>query len=197
MKKIPLEIIGLSPSHLQSGNSFAIILGEAGGKRRLLIVVGMFEAQAIAIEMEKIRPGRPMTHDLFKSFSEKFKFFLQEVIIYDFREGVFISKIVGTRGRGDESVEVDARTSDALAIALRFDITVYVYDDILKTAGIVMNEDEEDEEDLYVQEEDSPSYEEKLRRLHVKDLKELLKKTLAKEEYEKAAHIRDEINRRN
>ncbi|HPW63300.1 MAG TPA: bifunctional nuclease family protein, partial [Cyclobacteriaceae bacterium] len=143
MKKIKLEILGLSSSQSQTG-SFALVLGETEGNRRLPIIIGMFEAQAIAIEIEKIIPNRPMTHDLFKSFSNSFHFHVEEIIISDLKEGVFFAKIVCTDGL--KKTEIDARPSDAIAIGLRFDAPIFTYETILAEAGIVLTDQEEEEE---------------------------------------------------
>jgi bifunctional DNase/RNase len=140
--KIKLEILGLSSSQSQSG-SFALVLGEERGNRRLPIIIGMFEAQAIAIEIEKIVPNRPMTHDLFKSFAQSFRFSVLEIIISDLREGVFYAKIVCTDGT--RKVEVDARPSDAIAIGLRFGVPIYTFEPILSEAGIVLTDADEEE----------------------------------------------------
>ena len=144
MEKIKLEILGLSSSQSQSG-SFALVLGEVEGDRRLPIIIGMFEAQAIAIEIEKIIPNRPMTHDLFKSFAYSFNFTVKEIIISDLKEGVFFAKIVCSDGV--KNVEVDARPSDAIAIGLRFSVPIYTYENILSEAGIVLTDESEEEEE--------------------------------------------------
>ena len=133
LKKIKLEILGLSSSQSQTG-SFALVLGEAEGNRRLPIIIGMFEAQAIAIEIEKIVPNRPMTHDLFKSFANSFHFHVEEIVISDLKEGVFFAKIVCTDGL--KKTEVDARPSDAIAVGLRFDAPIFTFENILAEAGI-------------------------------------------------------------
>src|SRR6187549_4233005 len=143
VKKIKLEILGLSSSQSQTG-SFALVLGETEGNRRLPIIIGMFEAQAIAIEIEKIVPNRPMTHDLFKSFANNFHFTVEEIIISDLKEGVFFGKIVCSDGL--KKTEVDARPSDAIAIGLRFDSPIYTYENILAEAGIVLTDEEEEDE---------------------------------------------------
>lgn len=142
MDKIKLEILGLSSSQSQSG-SFALVLGEESGNRRLPIIIGMFEAQAIAIEIEKIVPNRPMTHDLFKSFALGFNFTVDEIVISDLKEGVFFAKIVCTDGI--KSIEIDARPSDAIAIGLRFEVPIYTYENILSEAGIVLSDLSEEE----------------------------------------------------
>lgn len=206
MDKIKLEILGLSSSQSQSG-SFALVLGEEGGNRRLPIIIGMFEAQAIAIEIEKIVPNRPMTHDLFKSFASSFNFVVDEIVISDLREGVFFAKIVCSDGINN--VEVDARPSDAIAIGLRFDVPIFTYENILSEAGIVLSDVSEDDE----QQEEQPSAVTKEEEADVEEgqsigmdklkfssneqLKIMLDDALAKEDYEKAARIRDEINKRN
>ncbi|MEM9982282.1 MAG: bifunctional nuclease family protein, partial [Bacteroidota bacterium] len=142
MNKIRLEILGLSSSQSQSG-SFALVLGEKTGNRRLPIIIGMFEAQAIAIEIERITPNRPMTHDLFRSISESFDVKVLEVIISDLREGVFYAKLVCTDGA--KVSEIDARPSDAIAIALRFSAPIFTQENVLSEAGIVLTDEEEEE----------------------------------------------------
>lgn len=196
--KIKLEILGLSSSQSQSG-SFALVLGETGGNRRLPIIIGMFEAQAIAIEIEKIVPNRPMTHDLFKSFAYNFGYEIREIIISDLKEGVFFAKIVCAYG--DKVVEIDARPSDAIAIGLRFNVSIYTYETILTEAGIVLT-DEEEEMSAVEHEKEEPSRpskptSSKLEDLPYDQLNKMLNEALAKEDYERAAKIRDEINRRN
>jgi bifunctional DNase/RNase len=201
LNKIKLEILGLSSSQSQSG-SFALVLGEEKGNRRLPIIIGMFEAQAIAIEIEKIVPNRPMTHDLFKSFANSFKFTIKEIIISDLKEGVFYAKIVCTDG--SRTVEIDARPSDAIAIGIRFTVPIFTYEAILSEAGIVLSEANEDE-DIPSKTEPSkniisgskPSSSNSLKDFSFDKLKELLNEALEKEDYEKAAKIRDELNKRN
>lgn len=180
-----------------------MVLGEAGGNRRLPIIIGMFEAQAIAIEIEKIIPNRPMTHDLFKSFASTFNFHVEEIIISDLKEGVFFAKIVCTDGLKKQ--EVDARPSDAIAIGLRFDSPIFTYENILAEAGIVLTDEEEEEE----KEKAEPKAESKVRvkkeskkpddyqNYSVDKLKELLKEAIDREDYERAAKIRDELGKRN
>lgn len=200
MDKIKLEILGLSSSQSQSG-SFALVLGETSGSRRLPIIIGMFEAQAIAIEIEKIIPNRPMTHDLFKSFAHSFNFTVQEILISDLKEGVFFAKIVCSDGV--KSTEIDARPSDAIAIGLRFNVPIYTYEAVLSEAGIVLTDETEEEVGEMQQEstkkekkKDVPLVEQ-LKDMPTDKLQSLLNDALAKEEYEKAAKIRDEINKRN
>lgn len=201
MDKIKLEILGLSSSQSQSG-SFALVLGEAEGSRRLPIIIGMFEAQAIAIEIEKIIPNRPMTHDLFKSFAESFTYKVEEIIISDLKEGVFFAKIVCNNGT--KNIEIDARPSDAIAIGLRFDSPIYTYESILAEAGIVLTDESEDDIAEIKSEIKSSSSKKKgagkqddLKNLSVDKLNALLNDAIEKEDYEKAAKIRDELSRRN
>lgn len=199
MKKIKLEILGLSSSQSQSG-SFALVLGETEGNRRLPIIIGMFEAQAIAIEIEKIIPNRPMTHDLFKSFANNFHFTVEEIIISDLKEGVFFAKIVCSDGL--KRSEVDARPSDAIAIGLRFDSPIFTYENILAEAGIVLT-DEQDEDEPKVEQKAKVKKEpvsrriEDLKNYSVDKLNEILKDAIDKEDYERAAKIRDELSKRN
>ncbi len=199
MEKIKLEILGLSSSQSQSG-SFALVLGESPGNRRLPIIIGMFEAQAIAIEIEKIIPNRPMTHDLFKSFAHNFNFMIKEIIISDLKEGVFFAKIVCE----DETrtIEIDSRPSDAIAIGLRFNAPIFTYETILGEAGIVLTEESEEEQEFQKEmskpeSKTSKAEPERLKDFSVDKLKKLLDDAIEKEDYERAAKIRDEINRRN
>jgi len=196
--KLQLEIIGLQSSQSQSG-SFALVLGEKDGDRRLPIIIGMFEAQAIAIEMEKIIPNRPMTHDLFRSFAHEFKYGVDEIIISDLKEGVFFAKVVCSGGSG--KVEIDARPSDAIAIGLRFDANIYTYAKILNEAGIVLS-DEEEIDEIAIKDVESPSKVIKQRKSSLDEysldrLNKMLKKAIENEDYEKAARLRDEIGSRN
>lgn len=204
LKKIKLEILGLSSSQSQTG-SFALVLGEAEGNRRLPIIIGMFEAQAIAIEIEKIVPNRPMTHDLFKSFANSFHFHVEEILISDLKEGVFFAKIVCTDGL--KKSEIDARPSDAIAVGLRFDAPIFTYENILAEAGIVLT-DEEEEEDKEEKSESKPESKVKVKKestkkgddyksYSIEKLNEMLKAAIEKEDYEKAAKIRDELGKRN
>jgi bifunctional DNase/RNase len=198
--KIRLEILGLSSSQSQSG-SFALVLGETDGSRRLPIIIGMFEAQAIAIEIEKIIPNRPMTHDLFKSFANGFGYKVEEIIISDLKEGVFFAKIVCTNGT--DTIEIDARPSDAIAIGLRFDAPMFTYESILAEAGIVLtdeNDDDISEVKSEIQSAVKKTESEKVegfKNVSVDKLNELLNEAIENEDYEKAAKIRDELSRRN
>ncbi|PWK26569.1 hypothetical protein LV89_02417 [Arcicella aurantiaca] len=196
MEKIKLEILGLSPSSSQTG-SFALVLGEEYGPRRLPIIIGMFEAQAIAIEIEKIEPNRPMTHDLFKSFARTFHYSVSEITITDIKEGVFFAKIHCSDGIKDTFV--DARPSDAIAIGLRFNVPIYTYENVLSEAGISINETGKDDllEELEEEVKPQKTFAELLKENPVEVLNNMLKEALENEEYEKAAKIRDEIDRRN
>lgn len=197
MDKIKLEILGLSPSQSQSG-SFALVLGEEYGNRRLPIIIGMFEAQAIAIEIEKIVPNRPMTHDLFKQFAEQFKFTVREILISELREGIFFAKIVCFDGVR-ESV-IDARPSDAIAIGIRFDVPIYTNESILSEAGITASGNEEEEQEELVRSPNRPSsrsFGDQLKNSTPEELQRLLEEALNNEEYERAAKIRDEMSKRN
>ena len=196
MEKIKLEILGLSPSQSQTG-SFALVLGEEYGNRRLPIIIGMFEAQAIAIEIEKIQPNRPMTHDLFKSFANAFNYDIKEIIISDLREGIFFARVQCSDGFRDAIV--DSRPSDAIAIALRFNVPIYTYEAILSEAGIVTNAQNEPDESVeeMVQPNKSRPLSEQLKNMSFDELQKILNQALSNEEYERAAKIRDEMGKRN
>ena len=198
MEKIKLEILGLSPSQSQQG-SFALVLGEEYGNRRLPIIIGMFEAQAIAIEIEKIVPNRPMTHDLFKQFAKNFGFTVREIVISDLREGIFFARIVCSDGV--QETVVDARPSDAIAIGIRFGVSIFTYETILSEAGITASSDDEDDEaEELVRSTSGKSpraFGEQLKDMTVDELQKMLDEALGNEEYERAAKIRDEISKRN
>ncbi|MFA5573549.1 MAG: bifunctional nuclease family protein [Brumimicrobium sp.] len=197
MEKVELEIIGLSYSQTQSG-AYALVLSEVGGKRRLPIIIGGFEAQAIAIELENMIPSRPLTHDLFKNFAESFDISIKEVIIYKLKEGVFFSKLICEKD--GKEIELDTRTSDAIAIAVRFKCKVYTYESILGSAGLRLDQEGESEEseDVYPLESE-PKKETSVNQLASLTLEELnqhLDKAVEDENYELASKIRDEINKR-
>ena len=197
MKKIKLEIVGLSYSQTQSG-AYALVLGEDKGKRRLPIVIGAFEAQAIAIELENMTPQRPLTHDLFKSFANAFNIEVEEVIIFNLLEGVFYAKLVCSDG--EKRMEVDARTSDAIAIAVRFGCPIFTYEFILSSAGVAIDQDTpiEDviEEKIEKKAKATALSDSELSGAATEDLKEMLKKALDEEAYERATKIRDELAKR-
>jgi len=195
MKKLKLEIIGLSYSQTQSG-AYALVLGEEKGKRRLPIIIGAFEAQAIAIELENMTPTRPLTHDLFKSFAEAFGIAVNEVVIYNLVEGIFYSKLMCTTTDG-KLVEIDARTSDAIAIAVRFNCPINTFEFILSQAGIILDETtlastSEATEEPVTDESDKDNYLSK----STEELKQMLDTAIKSEAYEKASKIRDELNNR-
>lgn len=192
MKKIQLEILGISYSQAQAG-AYALILGETGEKRRLPIIIGSFEAQAIAIELEKMKPSRPLTHDLFRNFAQTFNILINEVIIYKFAEGIFFSKLICFDGT--KEVEIDSRTSDAVALAVRFKCPIYTYESILKDAGMVLQDekDEQPEEKVPVE---KVYDDEEYTQLPINELETMLMSAIDEEAYEKASKIRDEINRR-
>ncbi len=208
MKKIKLKIAGITYSHSQTG-SYALVLGEEGGKRKLPIIIGSNEAQAIAIKVEGMTTPRPLTHDLFKSMLDEFNILLSEVFIYKLEEGVFFSKLICSNGIKD--VEIDSRTSDAIAIALRADAPIYTTEQIMRAAGIVIEEDknepsQDDEEENFelkiekILEEDNPSSGQKNKtdysKFSVKELLDMLDKAIQDEAYETASQIRDELNSR-
>jgi bifunctional DNase/RNase len=196
MKKIKLDIVGLSYSQTQSG-AYALVLGEVNGRRRLPIIIGSFEAQAIAIEIEKMTPSRPLTHDLFKSFAQAYNINIQEIIIYNLVDGIFYAKLICSDGK--KTAEIDARTSDAIAMAVRFNCPIYTYEFILSTAGIVIEgNDFVYLENLSEATEERPSSTDtaSYTSLSIDELKTKLQDALTEEAYEKAAKIRDELNKR-
>jgi len=200
MEKIKLDIVGLSYSQTQSG-AYALVLGEAGGKRRLPIIIGGFEAQAIAIELEKMTPSRPLTHDLFKSFCQRFKVDVKEIVIYNLVEGIFYAKIVCQSD--DKAVDIDARTSDAIALAVRFGCPIYTFEFILSSAGIILDEDQEkslEEGESEESEEEIPAEkitkEHDIAKLTIADIEKQLNEALDNEDYEKASRLRDELTKR-
>jgi bifunctional DNase/RNase len=195
--KIKLEILALSPSQTQTG-SFALLLGEEYGNRRLPILIGMFEAQAIAIEIEKIVPNRPMTHDLFKQMAEQFKFTVREIMISDLREGIFYARIVCFDGVRETSI--DARPSDAVAIGIRFGVPIYTNESVLSEAGITNTPSEEEGQEELVSSPNRPSnrsFSDQLKNASADELQTMLDTALGNEEYERAAKIRDEMSKRN
>jgi bifunctional DNase/RNase len=192
MKKIELEIVALSHSITQT-HSYAVVLGEINGLRRLPIVIGGFEAQAIAVALERMSPSRPLTHDLMKNFMMAFNVELHEVIINDLQEGIFYSQLVCSSA--SDTVEIDSRTSDALALAVRFGCPIYTYDNILEQAGILM------EDDGKTKSASTPVTTEigggdDLKALSLEELEGLLAEVLDHEDYIRAIAIRDEIKSR-
>ncbi|MFI5187226.1 MAG: bifunctional nuclease family protein [Chitinophagales bacterium] len=195
MKKIELEIVALSHSITQT-HSYAVVLGEVNGLRRLPIVIGGFEAQAIAVALEKMQPSRPLTHDLMKNFMNAFAVELNEIIINDLQEGIFFSKLVCSTEH--DTVEIDSRTSDALALAVRFGCPIYTYENILESAGIMMEETSGKKKKASQGEvvEDVRTGNEDLKAMSMEELNILLNEVLESEDYIRAIAIRDEINSR-
>ena len=196
MKKIELEIVALSHSITQT-HSYAVVLGEVNGLRRLPIVIGGFEAQAIAVALERMQPSRPLTHDLMKSFMMAFNVELHEIVINDLQEGIFYSKLLCSTDH--DTVEIDSRTSDALALAVRFGCPIYTYENILESAGILMEDEEKKKEEVAVSSSQvSTTGEEKedLKSLSIEELQTLLNDVLEQEDYIRAIAIRDELSNR-
>ncbi|MBD1429719.1 MULTISPECIES: bifunctional nuclease family protein [Sphingobacterium] len=206
MKKLKLDIVGLSYSQTQSG-AYALVLGEINGNRRLPIIIGSFEAQAIAVEIEKMTPSRPLTHDLFKSFADTFDISVDEVLIYNLVDGIFFAKLICSQG--NQTHEIDARTSDAVALAVRFECPIYTYDFIMAAAGIVIESNDfaflenmssastsESEISKPKQEFQKPKEVSPYASLTMEQLESTLEKAIANEQYEVAAKIRDEIEKR-
>ncbi len=196
MKKIELEITALSSSVTQT-HSYAVVLGEINGLRRLPIVIGAFEAQAIVVALERIKPSRPLTHDLFYNFMLSFNIELQEVLIYKLEEGIFFAQLVCTSG--NETIEIDSRTSDALALAVRIGCPIFTYENILEAAGLFMDQPaatavsapsaEEEQQEQPVSGSD-------LKGKTLEELNDLLQQVLDNEDYMQAVAIRDEIKKR-
>lgn len=204
MKLIQMSVKGISYSETQTG-AYALILNEEKGERKLPIIIGGFEAQSIAIALENdVKPTRPLTHDLFKSFGERFEIFVKQVIIHKLVDGVFYSSLICERDKIEEII--DARTSDAIALALRYNAPIFAYDSILKKAGFSAKISEnfnkiKTQEDKWLENfisdktnKNDQKYD--LKKLSVNKLKSLLTKLVSKENYEKAALIRDELSKR-
>jgi len=195
MEKVKLEIVGMSYSQSQSG-AYALILGIPGQKKRLPIIIGSSEAQSIAIELEKMKPSRPLTHDLFKNFATFFNININEVLISKFEEGIFHSTLVCEQD--GNILEIDSRTSDAVALALRFNCPVYAYQEIIDEAGIMLDDqpmgDDPEAETTSQEQKEKPisGY----NNLRIEELEDMLKTAIENEHYEDASKIRDEINNR-
>ena len=192
MKKIELEIVALSHSITQT-HSYAVVLGEVNGVRRLPIVIGGFEAQAIAVALERMQPSRPLTHDLMKNFMLAFEVDLQEIIINDLQEGIFYSKLVCLTDA--DTVEIDSRTSDALALAVRFGCSIYTYEHILENAGIMM-EDTPGKKKKTTEAEPVPTGNDDYKNMTIEELQSMLEEVVEQEDYIKAIAIKKEIDRR-
>lgn len=193
MKKIELDIVALSHTVTQSHN-YAVVLSEVDGNRRLPIVIGGFEAQAIAVAMEKMVPNRPLTHDLFKSTMDTYGIDLKEVVINNLLDGIFYARLVCSRD--GEMMEIDSRTSDALAMAVRFDCPIFTYEFILDAAGVVLEDQETPPPTSVKGPKNRETKEGSLSHLSIDDLNRMLDEVLGNENYEQAAAIRDELNRR-
>ncbi len=204
MSLVRMNIKGISYSQTQNG-AYALILSEIEGERKLPIVIGAFEAQSIAIALEKeIRPPRPLTHDLFKNFADRFDIVIKQVIIHKLVDGVFYSSLICQREDKEETI--DARTSDAISLALRFNAPIFTYKNILDKAGIFLKTNEQSEEgganenlmvDDLIQDKEQPSSKSNYSKLPLQELNTLLDKAVTQEDYETAAKIRDEISKRN
>jgi len=195
-KKLELEIVALSHSVTQS-HSYAVVLGEVNGVRKLPIVIGGFEAQAIAVALENMQPTRPLTHDLMKNMMSAFQLQLQEVLIHRIHEGIFYAKLICQSP--SETIEIDSRTSDALALAVRFDAPIFTYEGILDSAGLQMDENTpktagNDDDKKAKRKMAAPKNE--LANLSIEELQNMLEEVLEQEDYIRAAQIRDEINTR-
>jgi len=194
MKRVKLKVLGISYSQTQSG-AYALILVEENGERRVPIIIGGFEAQAIVIKLENLEPPRPLTHDLFKSFADEFNISVIEVMIYKLEEGVFYSKLLCNNGNNE--ISIDRRTSDAVALALRFGCPVYITEEILEKAGITITASdadataENDSDNLF--EQGNSRYE----TYTDEELFKMIDEAVKTEDYERAAAIRDEIEKRN
>lgn len=204
MSLVRLHIKGISYSQTQSG-AYALILSEVEGDRKLPIIIGAFEAQSIAIALEKeLKPPRPLTHDLFKSFADRFEIVVKQVIIHKLVDGVFYSSIICERDKIEEII--DARTSDAIALALRFQAPIFTYKNILEKAGIYLKvspkkdlprkEQEAIEKILTGEEPSQKSSTKSYKNYSLSELEKMLKKAVNNEDYETAAHLRDEISKR-
>jgi uncharacterized protein len=202
MSKVKLKVLGVSYSQTQSG-AYALVLSEESGDRRIPIIVGGFEAQAIAIQLEGLNPPRPLTHDLFLNFAMAFHVELLEVMIYKLEEGIFYSKL--TCSNGAETIQIDSRTSDAIALALRFKCAIYTSEEIMRKASIIIDfdseptsgdsaDDNENDSDSYLSPDvSSPSFS----NMTMDELKQALGEAISAEDYERASLIRDEINQRD
>lgn len=198
MGKIRLTVLGISYSQTQSG-AYALVLSEENGNRRIPIIIGGYEAQAIAIQLEGLTPPRPLTHDLFLNFARAFGIDLIDVHIYKLEDGVFFSKLHCEDSK--KELFIDSRTSDAVALALRFNCPIYTTEEIIEKAGITLdveeyNSEEPQEDDETETPEPTDTFTEQIRRLSLDELNRLLSEAVENEEYEKATKIRDEIKRR-
>jgi len=190
MNKVSLNVLGISYSQTQSG-AYALVLGEEEGNRRIPIIIGGFEAQAIAIQLEGLNPPRPLTHDLFHSFAIEYGIFVDSVFIFRLEEGIFYSKLICTNG--GKRVELDARTSDAIALALRFQCPIYTTTDIIDRAGIIFSNEPQPPPSLF---REQNKKKDDLQFMDIAELEIMLNEVILSENYEQASKIRDEIKRR-
>ncbi|MBA4409594.1 MAG: bifunctional nuclease family protein [Bacteroidota bacterium] len=195
MQKVKLNILGLSVSQSQSG-AYALVLSEENGDRRIPIIIGPIEAQSIAIQLEGLKPPRPLTHDLFKQMATAFSIELTEIIIYKLEEGIFYSELICMRN--EKQIIIDSRTSDAIALSLRFNCPIYTTEEIIARAGIVIEfENEQSQEEWHQSVSDKPSRgKHEYEKYTSAELNQMLSNAVHAEDYEKASAIRDEINRR-
>lgn len=192
-KKIKLNILGLSYSQTQSG-AYALVLAEEEGERRIPIIIGGVEAQSIAIKLEGLEPPRPLTHDLFLNFAKAFNIEVTEVVIYKLEEGIFYSELVCIKN--GEELKIDSRTSDAVALSLRFNCPIYTYESIIESAGIVLDVNKDQEIELDIDETPPKSGDSIYSNKTLLELNKLLQEAVNNENYEKASEIRDEIQKR-
>lgn len=190
MSKVKINILGLSNSQSQTG-AYALLLAEEEGDRRLPIIIGAFEAQSIALQLEGLTPPRPLTHDLFYNFSKAFHITILEVNIFKLEEGVFYSELICKQG--DNEINIDARTSDAVALALRFNCPIYTTETILNSAGVYLDDENELKSQPPEKEKSTGS---KWKKYSTEELEELLTEAIENEDYEKASEIRDEIKKK-
>ncbi len=193
MEKVELKFLRITYSHTHAG-AYALILAEMNGDRRLPIIIGGVEAQAIAIQVENIKPARPLTHDLFKNMCDQLGIKLKEVMINDLVEGIFHAKLVLVHE--DKEVEVDARSSDAIALALRFECPIHTFEFIMSAAGLKVEEGEEEKEAVEKKEKPTKGEKKNIKTITLDDLKKLLQEALDSEDYERASKLRDELKRR-
>ncbi len=200
MKKVKLEIYRMLDTVSSTSAHYTIVLQESNGRRKLPIVIGQFEAQAIIIEIENLTPARPLTHDLFKSLADSYEITLEEVVIYKLKEGIYYSRLICMMG--DVQKEIDSRTSDAIALALRFNCPIYVYESIISTAGVESASEGEEPDDRIIgiaESSPEPSAQQgnlDYSSLSEQELKDSLTQAINEEAYERASKIRDELNRR-
>ena len=193
MDKVELKFLRITYSHTHAG-AYALILAEKNGDRRLPIIIGGVEAQAIAIQVENIKPARPLTHDLFKNLADQLNIGLKEVVINDLVEGIFHAKLV-LEQEGNE-VEVDARSSDAIALALRFACPIFSYEFIMSAAGLKVDDGDEEKEPSQKVEKAEKGEKKSIKTANLEDLKSMLEEALGNEDYERASRLRDELKRR-